>query len=76
LHAISADDLIRFSQDIKYDEIRNRESKYIDNMIKPDAMMDLVKNLKRELNYERERNFEVEQKFRDLQRELSRSHTE
>jgi len=29
-------------------------------MIKPDAMMDLVKNLKRELNFERERNFELE----------------
>ena len=60
LHAISADDLIRFSQDIKYDEIKNREKKVIDSIIKPDAMMDLVKNLKRELNFERERNFELE----------------
>lgn len=45
-------------------------------MIKPDAMLDLIKNLKRELNFERERNFELEQRFKELQRQLTRSNVE
>ena len=56
---------------IKFFISKEKEKKIIDSVIKPEPMNELIRNLKRELNFERDRNLELEQLLRKLERELS-----